>query len=219
MSYIISINGNDGSGKTTQIDLLKKNSSKSTFFPPDIAKYGVFPKLPEKEAFEWWFFKSNIEEFCEAIYNGIKFREEQIKKQEKPMIILDKGIDTFEARIMANFMCRGMKQEDVLKIMSEIKQKVGIRDTEDIKLFLMLNTDKGKRREILKNRKGTSYGQSYYDRYQTILEKVTDEQLKKGIYNVVDASGSIEEVNNNIVSTIKTKLFLDKKIDDRECEI
>ena len=50
MSYIVSINGSDGSGKTTQIDLLKQNSNKSTLFSPDIAQYGVFPKLPERQA-------------------------------------------------------------------------------------------------------------------------------------------------------------------------
>ncbi len=218
MSYIISINGNDGSGKTTQIDLLKKNSNKSAFFPPDIAQYGVFPKLPEKESFEWWFFKSSIEEFCEAIYRGIKYREEQIEKQGKPLVILDKGIDTFEARIMANFMCRGMEQEEVLKKMREIKQRVGIQDKEDIKLFLMLNTDKDKRREIAKSRKGTSFGQSYYDKYQSILGRVTEEQLKKGIYEIVDASGSIERVNNNIVNIVKTRVFNDRQIESREYE-
>ena len=48
MNLVISINGNDGSGKTTQIDLLRKNSNKSTYFPPDIAEYGVFQNYQRK---------------------------------------------------------------------------------------------------------------------------------------------------------------------------
>ena len=218
MNLVISINGNDGSGKTTQIDLLRKNSNKSTYFPPDIAEYGVFPKLPEKEAFEWWFFNSSIEEFCKAIYKGIQYRDNEIAAQNKPIVILDKGIDTFDARILANFMCRGMKYDEILKKMQEVKKEIGIQSKEDIKLFLMLNKDMEVSRKIAKSRKGVSFGQSYYDRYQSILEKITEEKMKRGVYRIIDASGSIEEVNKNIINIIKTKIINEEKNKDREEE-
>lgn len=210
MSYIVSINGSDGSGKTTQIDLLKQNSNKHTFFPPDIAQYGVFPKLPERQAFEWWFYNSTIEEFCTAVYRGIQYRNEEIEKQDKPIAFIDKGLDTFDARILANFLCRGMEEPYIIQKMQTIKKEIGIRDNEDMKIFLLTNPNIDSRLKIAKSRKGTSFGQTYYDRYQRKLNEIIEKQIDYGIYKVVDASGSIEEVNNNIIDVIS------KGISDRK---
>lgn len=207
MGYIISINGNDGSGKTTQISILKKNSSKNTFFPPDIAEYGVFPNLSEKEFFEWWFFNSTIEEFCTAIYNGIQYRNEDIARQCKPISFLDKGIDTFDSRILANFLCRGMDETYTIQKMNAIKEKIGIQDNESIKIFLLSNSDIDERLRISKNRKGTLFGQTYYDKYQKKLNEIIEKQIQKGTYTIVNASGSIEDVNNKIIYAIKQDLL------------
>ena len=210
MSYFVSIYGSDGSGKTTQIDLLKQNSNKSTFFPPDIAQYGVFPKLPERQAFEWWFYNSTIEEFCTAVYRGIQYRNEEIEKQDKPIAFIDKGLDTFDSRILANFLCRGMEEPYIMQKMQRIKKEIGICDNEDMKIFLLTNPDIDSRLKIAKSRKGTSFGQTYYDRYQRTLNEIIEKQINNGIYKVVDASGSIEEVNNKIIDVI-SKGISDKK--------
>ena len=207
MGFIVSINGSDGSGKTTQIDLLKKNSIRSVFFPPDIAKYGVFPKLPPKESFEWWFYKSTLEEFCGAIYRGIKYRNEEIKYQNKPITVIDKGIDTFESRILANYLCRGMEKEVIIQKMQEIRKQVGVQDNEDLKLFLLIDSDIDQRLKISKSRKGTSFGQPHYDRYQRKLNEIMEMQIKEGIYKIIDAKGDINQVNNVIVNTIKDQLL------------
>lgn len=216
MSYIVSINGSDGSGKTTQIDLLKQNSNKSTFFPPDIAQYGVFPKLPERQAFEWWFYNSTIEEFCTAVYRGIQYRNEEIKKEDKPIVFIDKGLDTFESRILANFLCRGMEEIYIMQKMQKIKKKIGICDNEDMKIFLLTNHDIDSRLKIAKSRKGTSFGQTYYDRYQRTLNEIIEKQINSGIYKVVDASGSIEEVNNKIIDAIRQGIFNKKQLSIEE---
>ena len=218
MNYIISINGRNGSGKTTQIDLLKQNSAKSTFFPPDIAKYGVFPKLSEEQAFKWWFFDSTIEEFCTAIYKGIQYRNEEIKKQNKLITVIDKGIDTFESRILANFLCRGMEETFVIEKIKEIKEKIGIEDNENMKIFLLTNPDIDTRIKIAKSRKGTSFGQSYYDIYQRKLNEIIEKQLNKGIYRVIDASGSVEYVNNEIVNVIRKEIFKEKNLKQKNFE-
>lgn len=216
MSYIVSINGSDGSGKTTQIDLLKQNSNKSTFFPPDIAEYGVFPELPEKQAFEWWFYNSTIDEFCTAVYSGIQYRSEEIEKQDKPIVFIDKGLDTFDSRILANFLCRGMEEQYIMQRMQRIKKKIGICDNEDMKIFLLTNPEIDNRLKIAKSRKGTAFGQTYYDRYQRTLNEIIEKQINDGIYKVVDASGSIEIVNNKIIDAIKqgisNKRLLNKEI-------
>ena len=102
-------------------------------------------------------------------------------------------------------MCRGMKYDEILKKMQEVKKEIGIQSKEDIKL-------------IAKSRKGVSFGQSYYDWYQSILEKLTEDQLNRGVYRIIDASGSIEEVNKNIINIIKTKIINEEKNKDREEE-
>ena len=201
MSYIVSINGRD---------LLKQNSNKHIFFPPDIAQYGVFPKLPERQAFEWWFYNSTIEEFCTAVYKGIHYRNEEIEKQDKPIAFIDKGLDTFDSRILANFLCRGMEEPYIMQKMQIIKKEIGICDNEDMKIFLLTNPNIDSRLKIAKSRKGTSFGQTYYDRYQKTLNEVIEKQINNGIYKIVDASGSIEEVNNKIIDVI-SKGISDKK--------
>ena len=205
MSYIVSINGTDGSGKTTQINLLQKYSnSQSVYFTPDISAYNVFPNLSEKEFFNWWFFDSDIEEFCKAIYTGIKCRDEDIKSHNKSVVVIDKGIDTFESRIIANFICRGMKKSDIIFKMSEIKDKLNIKDNEDLKILLLTDSDIEKRMNIVKSRRVTSYGQSYYDKYQYILNEVLQEQINTNCYNIINASKSIDEVNQLIINEMKS---------------
>ena len=218
MSYIVSINGSDGSGKTTQIDLLKQNSNKSTFFPPDIAQYGVFPKLPERQAFEWWFYNSTIEEFCTAVYRGIQYRNEEIEKQNKPIAFIDKGLDTFDSRILANFLCRGMEESYIMREMQRIQKDIGICDNEDMKIFLLTTPNIENRLKIAKSRKGTSFGQAYYDRYQRTLNEIIEKQINNGIYKVVDASGSIEEVNNKIIDVIRQGISDKKRLNKEGVE-
>lgn len=113
-------------------------------FYGDISEYYQFPKFnTKKESFDWWFFNSEIEEFCEYIYKGIYYRNLEIlknaEKNKAKTIIIDKGIDTFETRIIANFLCRGFKEKEVIDVMNKMKNKIGIEDIEDLKIFISRN--------------------------------------------------------------------------------
>lgn len=80
--YQISLNGLDGSGKTTQYSLLKKNFYYA-YFSNDISKYNVFPNLKGDNFFRWWFLESSLDEFCDSIYKGIKLRNDDSLNQQK----------------------------------------------------------------------------------------------------------------------------------------
>ena len=103
-----------------------------------------------------------------------------------------------------------MEESYIMQNMQRIKKKIGICDNEDMKIFLLTNSEIDRRLKIAKSRKGTSFGQAYYDRYQRTLNEIIEKQINNGIYKVVDASGSIEQVNNKIIDVIRQGIY-DKK--------
>lgn len=71
MKLIISFNGVDGSGKTTQAELIKEKN------PDLIEVFGGLDKyypFHEKNSFDWWFNESSSEEFATIMYDSIKQR-------------------------------------------------------------------------------------------------------------------------------------------------
>ena len=100
-----------------------------------------------------------------------------------------------------------MEKEVIIQKMQEIRKQVGVQDNEDLKLFLLIDSDIDQRLKISKSRKGTSFGQPHYDRYQRKLNEIMEMQIKEGIYKIIDAKGDINQVNNVIVNTIKDQLL------------
>lgn len=87
-----------------------------------------------------------------------------------------------------------------------------------MKIFLLTTPNIDNRLKIAKSRKGTAFGQAYYDRYQRTLNEIIEKQINNGIYKVVDASGSIEEVNNKIIDVIRQGISNKKRLNKERVE-
>lgn len=122
---IISFNGLDGSGKSTQIE----NIYKKYYSNGVLINSFSFPKKVnsncEKIFHEWWFKESSVDEFCTTMYSGIKQRMENINDNEV-VYLIDKGISNFDARIYATLRIKGLNREESLSTIKKYKIKYGI---------------------------------------------------------------------------------------------
>lgn len=68
----------------------------------------LYQHLIKKTDFDWWFNKSTPIEFIETIYSCLQERIELAKKldNQDEVIILEKGIDFYEARITATLLAK-----------------------------------------------------------------------------------------------------------------
>lgn len=196
---IISINGLDGSGKTTQTYTLQNDSQKlDIYVPKELCRYYKHPL-----DFKWWFKSSTIDEFCDNFYYALYLRKQETLKSTCKFAVFDKGIKTIDARIIANFLCRGIDIQDINKTIKKFKEKYNLDDNdEDIKIFLQVK-DNTKRiiRDDDPNSKDAKKS-SYYSKYQNVLKIILENQLKSKCFIIINAEKSIEDVHKDILENI-----------------
>lgn len=221
MKSVISFNGVDGSGKTTQLDLLVKDNPDIIEKIDGLDKYYPFSKLP-KDSFEWWFHESSAQQFVDVIYESLKNRNLNIIHSKKPIVIVDKGIKNFDARVIATLMYKGISKDEAIKMVEQAKLNFGVDSLEDKDLFFNIAKSIKLRKELTRQRKFTGLildKARTYSEYQEYQNEIIQEQIENGDYDEFDATGSIEEVYQKLNSVIfdelkKTTLFpnQDKKI-------
>lgn len=207
MKLVVSLNGADGVGKTTQAQTIAETNPDLVECISGLGAYEPFSKIT---ADDWWFDSSTPEEFCDVLYASLKNRNLAIQNSNKPVVIVDKGLDNFEARIIATLLTRGVSKEKVFELVKEYKRKYDIKSPEDVKIFLNLDGNLQDKIEEM-DRRGINDGysdesQKRYKHYQELQNIVLETQLENGIYIPVNASKSIEEVNNDIMGIVSTNL-------------
>ena len=197
------MNGLDGSGKTTQYSLLKKNFYYA-YFSNDISKYNVFPSLKGDDFFRWWFLDSSLDEFCNSIYKGIRLRNDDSLNQQKNIVFNDKGVFTFDCRILANFLLRGYTMENINCSIKKYKSKYAI-ENEDLSVFLNIpDTSKLSARRKSRNVDSQNSYDDYYEQYQKRLLEVNNDSLRQSNIKLINANDEIENVFKNLLN-----LFID----------
>ena len=136
MKLVVSLNGADGVGKTTQAQKIAETNPDLVECISGLGAYEPFSKIT---ADDWWFDSSTPEEFCDVLYASLKNRNLAIQNSNKPVVIVDKGLDNFEARIIATLLTRGVSKEKVFELVKEYKRKYDIKSPEDVKIFLNLD--------------------------------------------------------------------------------
>lgn len=207
MSRIVSFNGVDGSGKTTQLNLLAKNNPKLIGTVSGFKEFLGETKTLVGD-FKWWFIDSTPSEFANEIYKILDARNLYICNIQKPIIIVDKGIKNFDARTIATLMYKGLSKNDALELISEVKYKYRIENIEDEDLFFNIAQTIECRKAITKQRKFSDLDlekAAIYSKYQDFQNLIIQEQLNNGEYIEFDATGSIEEVNLRLSKKIFNK--------------
>ena len=208
MKIVISFNGVDGSGKTTQLNLLAKDNPDIIEKIGGLEKYYPFSELP-KESFEWWFYESTTEQFVNIIYESLKKRNIEIMESKKPIVIVDKGIKNFDARVIATLMYKGINMEDAIKMVEQAKSKFEVNSIEDKNLFFHIAKSIKLRKELTRKRKFTGLvldKARTYSEYQEYQNQIIKKQIENGDYDEFDAMGSIEEVYYKLNSIIFEEL-------------
>lgn len=196
---IISLNGLDDCGKTTQIKNITKKYGDTWFAYSTIKLSREIECLSPYCFHEWWFNTSKCEEFCDEIYSSIKAGFSNLRNDA----ILDKGIATFDARVWATLVIKGLSKKDAYELLQKKKKQHGIQILEQERILLVKN----ERYNYKRNNSDYSPDEvALYQRYQ-ILQKTFLEWL----YNIgyfthkISTSCSIDETTRAIIDSIQWK--------------
>lgn len=207
MKLIVSLNGSDGAGKTTQTDLIYNNNPGFVEKIGGLNEYYPFKQITDND---WWFKKSTAEEFCDVLYASISERNRDIERSIKPIILIDKGLFTFDARIQATLITKGLTAEESMELMNKYKKKYNIKDVEELNIFLNLSNNIAEQQKLIEERGKfdnlADDSKKEYKKYQLIQSEILQLQLSLGLYHQIDASDSIEIVNQNIMNVILNEL-------------
>jgi adenylate kinase family enzyme len=204
MKIVISLNGVDGSGKTTQAKLLYQQNPTLIEYIGGLENYPPYMNGLSKD-FDWWFFNSTPIEFCDTIYESIYYRNLAIANSPKPIVIIDKGIRNFDARILSTLFIKGLNETESKILISNSKAKFKIKDYDNVSFFLSPTKEPSDRINVSLTREFSGLSQEksqIYKRYQYYQNEIINNQLSLSEYAIIDASCSIEDVNLNLKKAI-----------------
>ena len=217
MKKIISLNGQDKSGKTTQLQLIYQ-CNKLVHIGRRITTFEPWPKLNGLDLFNWWFRDGKTEDVISTIYSALSLRNQELYTADCPIVIVNRGDIMFDAVCAATTTVREQcsiteAEEFVKKIKARFKFKVNA----DENIFYKIGEDVSETMEHYKKRKGSSEfpqdADELYIRYQAILAAIFKEQLKKSVYSrVIDAKEPVnkvfDETQKTIIGALKKELDL-----------
>lgn len=205
MKLIISFNGADKSGKSTQAKLFKIINPNLVGLPPDISKCKYYPKLNKQNHFDWWF-NSPPDKFCEVIYKCISERNKKIINMKTPIVIVDKGLDTFNARIKATLLQKGLTIEESEETIYKYITMFNISNIEDEKLFFSTGETFQDRLKYTNDKLEKGYlnnSDTIYKKYQYLQQRILLEQIEDKYYKIIDVRGTID----NVFQKLKYEIF------------
>ncbi len=119
------------------MDLLEKDNPDILEKIGGLDRYYPFSALP-KDSFVWWFYESSVQQFVDVIYESLKNRNLEITHSKKPIVVVDKGIKNFDARVIATLMYKGISKDEAMRLVEQAKFKFCVESLEDKDLFLLL---------------------------------------------------------------------------------
>ena len=190
---IVSLNGLDGSGKTTLLNELQKDER---IFGIDAST--INPNLCNKLlSHKWWFHDSNPEEFCDILYGLISNQQIAATKLNENVILLDKGLSNFEARIWATLLIKGVTETTAKKMMCDYKKKYNIQDIEEVRL--LLTGDEIRKTRKINNNDYTKMEQQLYEKYSNYQAAYLNKYERRGYYSVKIPTCTSVEVTKDII--------------------
>lgn len=62
----------------------------------------------------------------------------EITHSKKPIVVVDKGIKNFDARVIATLMYKGISKDEAMRLVEQAKFKFCVESLENKDLFLLL---------------------------------------------------------------------------------
>ncbi len=90
MKKIISLNGQDKSGKSTQLQLLYQHN-KLVHIGRRITTFEHWPQLKGLDLFNWWFRNGKTEDVINIIYSALSLRNQELCSVDCPIVIVNRG--------------------------------------------------------------------------------------------------------------------------------
>ena len=179
----ISIEGINGVGKTTLIKEYSRVNQKIQYVP--------LTHLHKLESYDWWFHQSKPKELINDIFSVMLERYQKMIASDYQIIIIDKGIKTFAARIYANFRMRNIDMQEI-EILMEYYYSLCKAFDSIIEYSVILNS------KFINN-----FDTSFFEQYNNIQE----EYLTKLNFNLYISNQSLDDRISHLDSFFASKFL------------
>lgn len=209
MVNLISINGPDNIGKTTQIKMLNQSFSKMGVMCCNSGGIHCYapgwPKTTRENLRIWRFNEIDIRDFVDIVFTSYVNRN-NMATTDCELHLLDRGFHMLEATCLATSIVRSNPEYQIAKSEIErIKKSIKYRENHCILMIhsndLVESVDKSLSRE--------SHYSSIYAEYQRVLHELLYNQIEQNIYDPVIFCNrkSIRDVYNELYDWINNELF------------
>lgn len=197
MKTIISFNDIDGSSKIKYINYLKKLN-------PDLVEviksvYEYYPYVFQKN-------EQDIDKICNMIYESVNERNKDIQKSNKPIVIVEDGIDCIDLNVINMLISNGLTYEQATEKINKIKCNYGVKDYVDNDvLFSPINKNNlNIFNEKAINKQQLSFlkkfkNDKYKSKFIIIDAKSTDDEIVKKLNLLIQSNlkNQISSINGN----------------------
>lgn len=198
---IVSLNGIDGCGKTTQIEYLGVGKTPGVFSCYTVKLSDELEKMDKRSFHRWWFRVSTCDEFCDEIYSAISKTLSLIKKTA----ILDKGIATFDARVWATLVIKGLNKLEAYEMIQKKKKQFNLRLNENIRI--LFKGSKGLKRKA-DDKQYDENEKNIYSQYLRLQQEFLQWLENIGYFtHVISTDISITETNLQIIQAINWETY------------
>lgn len=205
---ILSLNGIDGVGKTTQSRLLRRRAGNTVADAGRLSDHDPRWNTIDDHEGQWWFGTSTIEQLTDLLANSYLARHKAAHAIDSPAVILDRGIPMLEASLAATIAVRkDLSDDDALQLAKELlrpwQSRLGEVETCEIQHLLLHGTDPEPNFNVAVTRQETIT--ATYTAYLSRLSQILHTQWQRGRYqhSLSTENKAIIEVQTQLRQTLK----------------
>lgn len=209
----VSINGRDGVGKSTQIQLLSEFNNGEVYITKPLHSYSKeWPTLSGKHFSKWWFETVAIEKLTTLIIDSLNQRYRD--KAEGKIAILDRGTNMFKSVCVATWMtrCGTPLSEAVCRV---DRQFASTLTSTNLEYEILLEVDNTYHVSVNRYRSLCTSTEMYTDiqnkryvRYQKNLAEAMNHYYRERIITRVSVNASVVDIQNRLRGILNTQLGL-----------
>jgi thymidylate kinase len=213
MAKILSLNGVDKVGKSTQARWLSLDSGSVAIevAAPLSQFHPAWREIADMTA--WWFSPDNTDDFIDVILDSVRFRRESAESSRAQLVVFDRGLDMYFAVLVASIQVKlGATYEEAHALVADrLHRKGGAGLGEDTALLLTHGDATAGQKMTFQRGDPSEHSEAdrlRYAHYQTLLHQALRERGQDAEFVPIDARGPILAVQNQIRGVIRDRLGL-----------